>query len=225
MQASYYAEYADIGAYDLFNSTFLFSNGVEANKLAAYDLAICRAFSYKLQSFTTDKSFSKLPYAFPADPPLPKIDAIRSRIASLSGIEPEIYDVCINTCICYVGPHESRTVCPFCKEKRFHDDGRPQKTWPYIPIIPRLRGFAMNTQIAAAMQYRHHFTTGTDKSCSKPGVIKDVFDGEIYKELRNKHVVVGEQTLSHHYFHDHCDVALGLSTDGFGPFKHRKQTC
>ncbi|KAF5353611.1 hypothetical protein D9758_013768 [Tetrapyrgos nigripes] len=207
-QAAYYTEYADIPC-----------------KLAAYDLAICRAFSYKLQSHTTDKNFAKLPYAFPSDPPLPKIDCIHSRIASLSGIEPEIYHICVNSCICYVGPHESRDSCPFCGKKRLHPDGKVRKTWPYIPIIPRLTVFAMNPGMAKAMQYRNNFIHGIGPGCSEPGIVKDVFDGKSYQELLQKRVVVGEETLSHCYFDDPRDVALGVSTDGFGPFKRRKQTC
>ncbi|KAL0058125.1 hypothetical protein AAF712_015208 [Marasmius tenuissimus] len=39
------------------------------NKLSALDLAICRAFSYKLQSHTTDANFRKLPFAFPTNTP------------------------------------------------------------------------------------------------------------------------------------------------------------
>ena len=29
----------------------------------------------------------------------------------------------------------------------------------------------------------------------------------------------------HQFFQDPCDVALGLSTDSFTPFKHRMTTC
>jgi len=42
--------------------------------------------------------------------------------------------------------------------------------------------------------------------------------------LLGKHVVVGNQHLAHHYFSDHCDIALGFTTNGFAPFKKRKQT-
>ncbi|KAJ4467643.1 hypothetical protein C8J55DRAFT_411418, partial [Lentinula edodes] len=189
-------------------------------KLSAYDLAICRAFSYKLQSHTTDANFRKLPYAFPTTTPLPSLDKIRSRIAFLSGVEPEIYHCCINSCICYTGSHESRERCPFCDEPRYDIGRRPRKTFVYIPVIPRLKAFAMNPVTAKKMQYRHEFTQESGKSNST----KDVFDGDEYKSLCNENVMVGDHTHSYHYFHDHRDVALGLSTDGFGPFKRRKHT-
>lgn len=83
-----------------------------AKKLTAQDLALCRAFAYKLQTYTTDRAFEKLPYAFPSDPPLPRIDSLRSRVGFLAGFKPEIYHCCINSCCCYVGPHEDLDECP-----------------------------------------------------------------------------------------------------------------
>lgn len=49
-----------------------------ANRLAEYDRAICRAFAYKVSTHTTDDAFGKIPYAFPQNPPLPKIDGLLS---------------------------------------------------------------------------------------------------------------------------------------------------
>ncbi|QRW10091.1 Transposase family Tnp2 protein [Ceratobasidium sp. AG-Ba] len=60
---------------------------------------------------------------------------------------------------------------------------------------------------------------------SAPGVYADIFDGAHYKDLQRRQVVVGTDRLDHTYFSSPTDIALGLSTDGFGPFKSRKQTC
>ncbi|KAJ3912136.1 hypothetical protein F5877DRAFT_12209, partial [Lentinula edodes] len=190
-------------------------------KLSEYDLAICRTFSYKLQSHTTDGNFRKLPYAFPMATPLPSLDKICSRIAFLSSVEPEIYHCCINSCICYTGSHESRETCPFCNEPRYNSNKKAQKRFIYIPVIPRLKAFAMNPEVAKNMQYLNNFTNGS----SEVRTTKDVFDGEDYKFLRKQNVVVGSRTYTYHHFNDHQDIALGLSTDGFGPFKRRKHTC
>ncbi|KAF8824070.1 hypothetical protein HHX47_DHR9000462 [Lentinula edodes] len=88
-------------------------------------------------------------------------------------------------------------------------------------IIPRLKAFAMNPEVAKNMQYLNNFTNGS----SEVRTTKDVFDGEDYKFLRKQNVVVGSRTYTYHHFNDHQDIALGLSTDGFGPFKRRKHTC
>jgi hypothetical protein len=71
---------------------------------------------------------------------------------------------------------------------------------------------------AKEMQYRafeHNHTAGK---------ISDIFDSHIYRRLLGKRVVMGGATASHEYFSDPRDVALGLSTDGFCPFKRRQAT-
>jgi hypothetical protein len=68
------------------------------------------------------------------------------------------------------------------------------------------------------MKYRGHEHKHT------PGTSKDVFDSEHYRKLRNKHVELNGKTYPHRYFEDPRDLALGLSTDGFAPFKKRKST-
>jgi hypothetical protein len=57
-----------------------------------------------------------------------------------------------------------------------------------------------------------------------PGIISDVYDSENYRELLAKEVVLDGQSLGHPFFHDDRDVALGLATDGFSPFKNRRVT-
>jgi hypothetical protein len=58
----------------------------------------------------------------------------------------------------------------------------------------------------------------------KPGVIKDVFNESHYQTLLKTIVPAGESN-SFFYFSNERDIALGLSMDGFGPFKKCKQTC
>jgi len=54
--------------------------------------------------------------------------------------------------------------------------------------------------------------------------MKDVFDGSHYQSLLNT-IVPGEEDNPFFYFSDERDIALGLSTDGFTPFKKRDKTC
>jgi hypothetical protein len=74
-----------------------------------------------------------------------------------------------------------------------------------------------NATHAKKMRYRAEYV-------HEPGVIKDVFDGSHYQTLLKTVVPAGESN-PFFYFSDERDIALGLSTDGFGPFKKRKQTC
>lgn len=57
-----------------------------------------------------------------------------------------------------------------------------------------------------------------------PGTTTDIFDGTHYRHLRGRHVRVNGETLAHRYFSDSRDIALGLSLDGFAPFKKRRST-
>lgn len=189
-----------------------------AERLSAYDLAICKAFAYKVKTHTADEDFAKVPYAFPSEPPLPKLDSLRSRVTFLAGIKPEFYDCCPNSCCCYVGPHQDLKACPYCNESRFHANNKARKRFTYIPLIPRLVAFVGNQVMATKMKYRAHLHQHA------VGKSTDVFDGSNYRLLCAKHVKLDGKTLDHKYFADARDIALGLSTDGFAPFKRRKNT-
>lgn len=58
-----------------------------------------------------------------------------------------------------------------------------------------------------------------------PDIVNDVFDSKVYRSLLDKPVVVDGKEMPHKHFADARDVALGLSTDGFAPFRRRKKTC
>lgn len=191
-----------------------------AEKLTAFDRAICRAFSFKLQTNLTDKGFAKAPLAFSTEPELPTVSRIRSRVAYLAGFKPHRYDCCVNSCILYVGPHSDLTVCPHCNEDRYHSNGNPRKHFTYIPLIPRLVASYADPKQAELMAYR-----ADHERNRQPHVTTDVFDGTEYQDLRQKCVEInGEESLGHKFFADDRDIALGLSTDGFAPFKRRKNT-
>lgn len=77
--------------------------------------------------------------------------------------------------------------------------------------------FAGNEGMATKMKYRTHMHGHTT------GKMTDIFDGLNYRRLCEK-VELDGKTLSHKYFEDSHDITLGLSTDGFAPFKWRKHT-
>ena len=74
-----------------------------------------------------------------------------------------------------------------------------------------------NATHAKMMCYRVNFV-------HQPGVIKDVFDGSLYQSFLKTIVPTGE-TDPFFFFSDERDIALGISTDGFAPFKKRKAIC
>ncbi|KAG7088934.1 hypothetical protein E1B28_012879 [Marasmius oreades] len=148
--------------------------------LGEYDVAICRAFAFKVTEHITDKAFEKVPFAFPRGPeqtPLPKLDSLNSRIKLLARIYPQLYDMCPQSCCCYAGAYEKLDKCPFCEEPCFRSDRCARKHFTYIPLIPRLKAFARSEPMATKMRYHGH------EHQHVPGMSSDIFDGKSYRRL------------------------------------------
>ena len=73
--------------------------------------------------------------------------------------------------------------------------------------------------LAKRSAYRH-----TSDISFNSNIIRDIFDCSIYRELREKQVVVDGKTQGHKYFSDPRDVALGISLDGVTYFSRRKHS-
>jgi hypothetical protein len=189
-------------------------------KLSQYDEDICRGWAFKLKANIPDRIWAFVDRAFPrrGQEALPKTDAQRSRIAFLAGIQPQVYDCCPDSCLCYTGPHAELTQCPYCDKSRRTSKGKARKTFSYIPLAPRLAQFAANLRMAKLMQYRGEYK-------QKHGSTADIFDSEEYQKLCKELIEVDDVKLTAKYFSDNRDVAMGISSDGFGPFKSRKITC
>jgi hypothetical protein len=78
--------------------------------------------------------------------------------------------------------------------------------------------FSANSRFADLMQYRAR------DHRHDPNQNSDVFDGTCYRSLLKKHVSLNGKMCRHRFFAEDTDIALGLSTDGFAPFKKRSQT-
>ncbi|KAI0659178.1 hypothetical protein C8Q70DRAFT_1045390 [Cubamyces menziesii] len=180
------------------------------------DLEILRPFALKVETNMPGTTFAKLPYAFPRSH-IGSWKTIQSRVAQLSGFEPQLYHCCVNSCCAFTGPHADSQVCPYCKADRYDPNGRPRKLFVYLPVIPRLKAYLANLDMAKKMQYR------AKEHIHEPGVIKDVMDSEHYRALLAKAVTVDGKVLNHKFFEDIRDVALGLSTDGFAPCYSRSE--
>ncbi|KAH9833141.1 uncharacterized protein C8Q71DRAFT_682898, partial [Rhodofomes roseus] len=184
--------------------------------LSESDKATLRVFALKTDERLTQRTLKKLPYAFPGSS-MPSTDRLRSRVTFLSGVTPVKYDCCINSCCCFVGPHAGLDACPYCNKQRRSSNGKPQKQFLYILLTPRLQAFAGNTQMATQMKHRLQHQHDPDK-------VTDVYNSTAYHSKLNQHIQIHDKTLHHKHFSNPRDVALGLSTDGFGPFRRRNKT-
>ncbi|KAJ2933045.1 hypothetical protein H1R20_g4053, partial [Candolleomyces eurysporus] len=181
------------------------------------DMDMLRAYNLKLVDNLSDATFAHLPQAFPKHH-IASLKVTRKRVEHLAQFQPQPFDSCINSCLCYVGPNAELQSCRFCGEPRLNPSGKPRKRFNYVPLIPRLSALYQSPEMIEKMAYRH-------QRQSQDGVFEDVFDGEIYKSLRETKVIVGDVEQDYTFFQDETDIALGFATDGFAPFKNRKQTC
>ncbi|KAF9034015.1 hypothetical protein BJ165DRAFT_1315625, partial [Panaeolus papilionaceus] len=142
----------------------------------------------------------------------------KKRARQISGFDAVRYDCCINSCICFVGPYANLDKCPHCKQARLTARNAPRNHFNYLPLIPsslipRLSAMTSNPAHAELMTYRRDFE-------HREGIIQDVFAGTHYLKLCQTELP--NQAIKH--FSDPCDIAIGLSTDGFGPHQRHKKT-
>ena len=186
------------------------------------DIAICKAFAWLVRSRVSKQMFSKIPEGLSGfvKNTLPSPHVLRARARELAEVEPVRYNCCIKSCICYAGHYRHLDKCPRCNESRFsgrdsHGDPRPRRQFLYIPLIPRLLAFLKSGHMAELMQYR-------SARSHIPNVSSDIFDGDYYQQLRSTPITVHGKPVDPpvNYFKDDRDIALGLSTDGYGIFSN-----
>jgi hypothetical protein len=181
-------------------------------------MEMLRIFSLQVQEHLTRSTLEKLPYVFP-DRSIPSWKVILTRVYFLAGIKCKFVDCCVNSCMAFTGPRASLARCLHCKkrEPRYNAAGKPRKRWCYIPLIPRLKTFLSSSAMADQMLHR-------DRHVHEPDRMKDVYDSAHFRSLLRQLVVSRGKRYKHRYFSDRRDVALGLSSDGFAPFKRRTKT-
>jgi hypothetical protein len=137
---------------------------------------------------------------------------IKNKLGLLVGIEPQIYDMCVNSCCAFTGVLENERNCRYCNESRYYNNGKARKHLPYISIIERLKLQFKNPERSKELLYRHKYTYKIGDLDHND--IGDIFDGQRYKEL-----------LDNGYFPDFRDIAFSASCDGYQIFRQRTDDC
>lgn len=133
-----------------------------------------RTFKLKMISRMPRTAYNQMAYTFTHKMDLSSEWVTLHRVAILSGIEPEWYDCCVNSCCAYSGDFKDLTECPYdCGEPRFSPSGKSRRMFAYLPIIPRLQGYFQNPKSSERLLYRHNYR-------HVPGQISDVFDCDHY---------------------------------------------
>ncbi|KAJ3475772.1 hypothetical protein NLI96_g11613 [Meripilus lineatus] len=211
------SEYEAISVWDELSELIWNDVRPQASDLTETDMSYIRAFAFKVDEHLSERAFAKLPYVFP-DSELGSLKSIRTRIAQLSGLEPTPHDCCVNTCCCFTGKNADCSTCPYCHEPRFDAQGKPRNRFIYIPVIPRLQSCYSNPTLAKLMRHR------AEDHIHTPDKVTDVMDSNVYRNLLGKHIIVDGKPLPYTYFSDPRHMAMGLSSDGFCPFRRRKKT-
>lgn len=189
------------------------------NKLSEEDANLILKYTLKVEDHLTERTFRRLERTYPNEHH-DSLKVTKKRVQFLSGFKPIRYNCCVNSCVCYTGYYEHHTKCPNpeCGHDRYRANGKPRKYFNYHPLTPRLMALYRNPEYAEKMRYRANYE-------HIPGETQDVFDGTHYQTLLKTIVPNDDQDNPFFYFSDPRDIAIGISTDGFAPFKRRSQTC
>jgi len=95
-------------------------------------------------------------------------------------------------------PYLDDSECPFCEEPRYHEGTtQGRNVFVHIPLHTRLKHLYKNEAVSKRWRYRADYQPTS-------GVIAEVFDGKLYKEL-----------VDDGFFRSEQDMALAFSADGF----------
>src|SRR6266508_2419977 len=130
-------------------------------------------------------------------------------LEEFTGLISTFYDMCENSCICYTDTYENYQNCPLCESSRYDSNNKSKKVMPYLSIKERLKIQYNNEARAKELLYQSECINNDENND-----FKDIFDGNIYKEL-----------LERNLFNDKRDVAFTVSCDGYQIFKQRTDDC
>lgn len=82
------------------------------------------------------RNYERIRYSFRNKVHLLTLQVLGTRISKLSGVTPEIYDCCINTCHAFTLEYADEHICSVCGQPRFDEKGSPRQRYQFIPTIP-----------------------------------------------------------------------------------------
>ncbi|EUC60378.1 hypothetical protein RSOL_338630, partial [Rhizoctonia solani AG-3 Rhs1AP] len=174
--------------------------------ISTKDRNTLRLLATRLRAHFSRQTYDDLRHGACEELDLPSEFVAWRRLRILSGLETRAYDMCVNSCCCFLGKYEEVTQCPFCKEARFKSDGKPRRLFRYTPLIPQLCGLFQDLEMSKKLGYRV-----LAEQQFEPEKILDVFDAEHYRSLR---ATILDPESGYHFFDNPQDIALGVATDG-----------
>ncbi|KAF8522462.1 hypothetical protein BU17DRAFT_64388 [Hysterangium stoloniferum] len=140
--------------------------------------------------------------------------SVKKLVSDISGVDAVLDDMCIGSCIAYVGPYAHLKQCPSCSQPRFDPQklahtGKevPRQQLYTFPLGPQLLALCRSLHASLALSYRTQKITEILEKFGVPGspddlVYDDIFCGSDICALAQKLSLTGD------------DILIGLSLDG-----------
>lgn len=129
-----------------------------------------------------------------------------------------IYDRCRHNCLAFTGNFSKDTHCRRCRTPHYLPTGKAAAQWDYIPVAGRIQTIFLDRVLAELMTYRHKYK-------QQDGIIKDISNSFLYKELCGKNIIINGVDTGRKFFQGENDVALSMLGDGVQLFERgHKQT-
>ncbi|KAI0749096.1 hypothetical protein C8Q74DRAFT_1374197 [Fomes fomentarius] len=94
------------------------------SRLSEEDKRLLQIYAYQLKHKLTENAYKDLPSTFDIED-LPSLKRLRSRVAFLAGLEHQLFDCCIQSCMAYTGPYTEFKECLYCEEPRYDTYSKP----------------------------------------------------------------------------------------------------
>ncbi|KAF8513228.1 hypothetical protein JB92DRAFT_3116576 [Gautieria morchelliformis] len=123
----------------------------------------------------------------------PSRPIIKSRIATWTGVEAILVDMCPNSCTAFNGPFTDLEKCPYCTASRYDEleleksrgkIKKAMKTFYTIPLSPQLQALMRNPKTARLMNHRKERTREILEELARNGTgthtYDDLYHGSVY---------------------------------------------
>ncbi|XP_042405093.1 uncharacterized protein LOC121995413 [Zingiber officinale] len=186
-------------------------------------------FQLKVSGKWSDKSFTALldflRRVLPPEAQVPNSFYEAKKLISNLGLHYEKIHACPNDCMIYWGEDANEQACRVCnlsrwknmqkQPKKSRKSGKkilqmktPAKVFWYFPLKLRLQRLFMSSQTSKNMQWH-------SKKRVSDGILRHPADSPTWKAFDERHAEFGV---------DPRNVRLGLTTDGFNPFKNQSMS-
>ena len=146
---------------------------------------------------------------------------VKTKIRRTTGVTQLQNDMCVNSCIAFVGPFKELDKCPKCCENRYEEVKKTQKMRPRqqfytIPLGPQIQAMWRTPEGADRMRYRDRKTTEiieTIRATGKIPIFEDVLHGSEYLDACREGKITPDDTL------------VDVSIDGAQLYRDKASDC